>query len=390
MMDSTPFPIRAGSAMQGSVGRRLGRAVAGLLVTPLLAGSLAVLTPLPAGAIPTAVGTGYPYPNAPDCDEGATLNGCVVDAWNFYQGQCTSWVAWRLRAVNGVSFTNTYRQPAGYRWSNASNWPAAAARAGIAVDTRPARGAVAWYANHVAYVEAVNADGSIVISELNFDNHNGYRTRTARPGVSVGTVGYWPSKFIHIQDLAPAAPDLSQYRNSIVRWSGNAYANWFVTPDLKRLWIPDGGTFNELRARGFAGPHVLDSATLDRLPDQTNQWVASGSTWTGNRSLRRGMSVRSSDGRYLFAMQDDGNLVLYGPTGRALWATSFKTSAWGAQEYVIFQADGNLVTYGGGRAIWNSGTYGRGADRFVVQSDGNLVIYRGATPLWSSGTAGRT
>ena len=65
---------------------------------------------------------GYPYPNAPDCDEGATLNGCVVDAWRFYQGQCTSWVAYRLNQLNGVGFSNSYRQPSGQRWGDATQW----------------------------------------------------------------------------------------------------------------------------------------------------------------------------------------------------------------------------------------------------------------------------
>jgi uncharacterized membrane protein len=32
---------------------------------------------------------GYPYAGAPDCNETSGAN-CVVDAWNFYRGQCTS------------------------------------------------------------------------------------------------------------------------------------------------------------------------------------------------------------------------------------------------------------------------------------------------------------
>ena len=103
----------------------------------------------------------------------------------------------------------------------------------------------------------------------------------------------------------------------------------------------------------FAARHLL--ATLACL----GLWVASGASWRGNRTMRRGMSVRSTDGRYLFAMQTDGNLVLYGPSGRATWATDRLTGAWRSQEYVVFQPDGNLVTYGGGRPIWASNTAGR-------------------------------
>lgn len=88
-------------------------------------------------------------------------------------------------------------------------------------------------------------------------------------------------------------------------------------------------------------------------------------------------------------MQGDGELVMYGPSGRAIWSTDRFTSNWSSQEYVIFQGDGNLVTYGGGRAIWNTRTGGSGANHFEVQSDGNLVIYRGSTPVWDSLTTGR-
>jgi hypothetical protein len=192
-----------------------------------------------------------------------------------------------------------------------------------------------------------------------------------------------------IINQAPAV-DPAQYRNTLVRWDGDNVTTWFVTPDGRRLWIPDGGTFNELKARGFAGPHTLSATVLDKLPDMNGRWVASGAYWGHNRTLRRGMSVRSTDGRYQFAMQLDGNLVLYGPSGRAIWATSWHTSGWSAQEYVVFQADGNLVTYNGSRAIWASGTGGSGAGTFVIQNDGNLVIYRGSGAVWASNTSGRT
>lgn len=139
---------------------------------------------------------GYPYPNAPDCTEVGSDNGCVIDAWRFYQGQCTSWVAYRLNQRSGVPFSNSY---AGRHWGNASNWGGAARAAGIAVNLTPAVGAVAWYAsNHVGYVEEVRGDGSVVMSEMNRDTHNGFDAATViRPG------NRWPSGFIHIRDLSP-------------------------------------------------------------------------------------------------------------------------------------------------------------------------------------------
>ena len=43
-----------------------------------------------------AAGYGYPYPAAPDCNEGSLGAGCVGDSRGLLQGQCTSWVAYRL------------------------------------------------------------------------------------------------------------------------------------------------------------------------------------------------------------------------------------------------------------------------------------------------------
>jgi hypothetical protein len=71
--------------------------------------------------------------------------------------------------------------------------------------------------------------------------------------------------------MPPPANDLAKYNNTIVQWDGDTKAQktaWLVS-NGKRYWIPDGGTFNCLKSRGVAGPVVLPSGVLDRLPDQT-------------------------------------------------------------------------------------------------------------------------
>jgi hypothetical protein len=175
----------------------------------------------------------------------------------------------------------------------------------------------------------------------------------------------------------------------IVQWSGDTKAQktaWYVTPDLRREWIPDAATYYCLKGRGAPGPDVLSSTMLNHLPDQTNMWVPCGDTMATNRTLRRGMSLRSSDGRYLFVLQGDGNLVLYGPSGHALWANNkFNT------DFAIMQSDGNFVCYtNGGSPTWASNTAGSGGNRLVVQSDGNVVIYSSTRAVWATNTAGRT
>ena len=56
-------------------------------------------------------------------------------------------------------------------------------------------------------------------------------------------------------------------------------------------------------------------------------------------------------------MQTDGNVVLYDPHGKPIWASD--TYGKGQQPYsLIMQDDQNLVAYGkGGVPIWSSNTY---------------------------------
>ncbi|XP_010920490.1 mannose-specific lectin-like [Elaeis guineensis] len=63
--------------------------------------------------------------------------------------------------------------------------------------------------------------------------------------------------------------------------------------------------------------------------------------------------------------------------------------SWGPYTFPM-QTDCNLVLYDSGRAVWASGTYGKGSNCFLrMQSDGNLVVYgNGNTPLWASNTGG--
>jgi hypothetical protein len=98
--------------------------------------------------------------------------------------------------------------------------------------------------------------------------------------------------------------------------------------------------------------------------------------------LKKGDYLTSANGRYKLIFQRDGNLVLYGPRDRALWASHTQ----GRQvERCIMQTDGNLVLYlRGGQAIWNSQTYRFAGSFLWLQDDGNLVIYY---PVWNTGTA---
>jgi peptidoglycan DL-endopeptidase CwlO len=88
-------------------------------------------------------------------------------------GYCTYWVA-KLRAQAG--------NPVPTNLGNAATWATRAAAMGLPTGTTPRVGAAVVTktagAGHVAYVTAVNADGSITVSEMNHSGWNRVDTRT--------------------------------------------------------------------------------------------------------------------------------------------------------------------------------------------------------------------
>jgi surface antigen len=238
---------------------------------------------------------GYPYRNAPDCQEDANHPGidCTsadLDSWGFYQGQCTSWAAYRLNQLTGAGFTNTYKLPKGQRWSNAGNWETAAHTAGIAVNGTPAVGSIAWYkSGHVAVVEQVNSPTSIVISEMNTDYHNGFAVH-AITTTSTTTGSGWPTAFIHIKDVpqtaTPPAPPSGYHAGRQVtidkhatggvsghKGPGNSYAVGPTRPANSALWIVCYVTGQSIK-----GPY--DTTAMWDLSDDgyyyTDAWLYTG------------------------------------------------------------------------------------------------------------------
>ncbi len=111
----------------------------------------------------------------------------VVFAGNRYAyGYCT-WYAFNKRAAAG--------RPIGSNWGNATTWAALARASGFAVDKNPQAGDVfqtsgGWGGyGHVGYVERVNEDGSILVSEMNYAGWNRVSSRTIDAS-QVGTLNY--------------------------------------------------------------------------------------------------------------------------------------------------------------------------------------------------------
>ena len=102
---------------------------------------------------------------------------------------CTSYVAWALHA-NGQR-TDWFVPGA----MDARNWPHVASLSGLTVSRRPRIGAVAVWPHqappfgHVAYVTAVEANGTIAVAEYNLEPEPGEKTFTFDVRHDVETTG---------------------------------------------------------------------------------------------------------------------------------------------------------------------------------------------------------
>lgn len=114
-------------------------------------------------------GGGYPgkWANAP-------INA-YVDNWGLYSRQCVSYTAWKVWSVGRFV-------PHFMGAGNANQWPTTAAKHGIPNGSTPKVGSVAiqyiGYYGHSMYVEAVNSDGTIVVSDYNLAWDGVYRKYT--------------------------------------------------------------------------------------------------------------------------------------------------------------------------------------------------------------------
>ena len=113
-------------------------------------------------------------------------NTPVFNHQNLYTwGQCTYHVFNRRAEIGkGIS---TY-------WWNANNWDNAAAADGYTIDNRPTVGSIAQtdvgYYGHVMFIERVNNDGSILVSEMNYSAAPGILTYRTVPAYQVNNYRY--------------------------------------------------------------------------------------------------------------------------------------------------------------------------------------------------------
>lgn len=119
--------------------------------------------------------------SGPACGGGYPARWCeipqdsVIDSWGMYNRECVSYTAFKV-AVSGRNM------PYWGGVGNANQWPGDARAAGIPVDGNPQAGDVAISTRgaygHAMYVEGVNGDGTINISQYNASLDGRYSTRS--------------------------------------------------------------------------------------------------------------------------------------------------------------------------------------------------------------------
>ncbi len=124
--------------------------------------------------------TTYTYTYLGDTSERQNIQ--VVGYYSIGRGQCVDWASYMRPDLGGLML------------GNANAWARNAAARGYAVDRTPSAGAIfqtssGWY-GHVGYVEAVNGDGSITVTEMNY-SYVPYRViRATIPANKVGNFNY--------------------------------------------------------------------------------------------------------------------------------------------------------------------------------------------------------
>jgi surface antigen len=144
-------------------------ALALLVMSAVPAVNVFAATPVYAASVMQTVnGAQYPYANA------AWPNN-EADPWGMYKRQCVSYAAWAVSASGR-------HMPYWGGKGTASMWDDNARAAGIPVDSSPRAGDVAVRNSgsygHVMYVNSVNTDGTINVSQYNADYNGTYSTAT--------------------------------------------------------------------------------------------------------------------------------------------------------------------------------------------------------------------
>jgi surface antigen len=208
----------------------------------------------------------------------------VLDQWREYNRECTSFAAWALYSRDG------YNMPFN---ANANNWGPKAAALGIAVNSTPAAGSIAWSNagsfGHVAYVVSVSGV-NVNIEEYNEHGNGLYDARTVASSAFTG--------YIHFHDQAaqpaPASPPGGPIQGSSAPIQGSTtpvqgsttpvQGSAPIPPPAARQYAETTGglvhTWTDYaNAGGAEGPSIPSNATVQIACKIGGFAVADGDTW---------------------------------------------------------------------------------------------------------------
>lgn len=326
-------------------------------------------------------------PAAWAADEPTTLGPCLGDgcdggAWQAARGianeasywgmspghNCTNYVAWRL-GLDGIAQPTTHP-------GNASTWAINAVVDGYLVDLTPEVGAIAqWDGSaggygvdgHVAYVEAVYDDGTILVSEDHW-----------RDGAQTGPLTY----------RVVAASSVSNFIHYATETTRLRVANRSAESWTTRV----SGTTVEPRA--LAATTLLDRGAEIYFPDGGRLWQATPdaggwtATDTGIESNSTSLSAVTLDGTRPYVMSlDDGVLVMSvrTPSGWQRMSTGYQITGdvsavdlGGLVPTVFVSQGGRLWQIAGGAEGWRAASTGAevwGPIAAVVGADGWPVVF---------------
>lgn len=326
--------------------------------------ALSGLASLPA----SAVSPGDVPCTGDECDGGAwaAARGASNENsyWGMYPGHnCTNYVAWRLISA-GVERPATHP-------GKAADWAANAVADGYLVDDVPEVGAVAQWesfasgygeAGHLAYVERLNEDGTILVSEDYWGN-----------GSQVGPLTY------RIVDPASVSNFIHYFRSTDWLRTSSASAGTWNTRVAGLDLEPDA-----LAAFSISGSGVelfyTEEGMLWQAAEGATGWTA---TNTGVRSTSTTLSVTSMDGVRPYVMSvDDGALLMSVrtemgwqrmSTGFAIRGNISAVDLGGLFPTVYLAQDGGLWELWGDNEGWHSrstGVEAWGAISAVVNAAG--------------------
>jgi hypothetical protein len=237
---------------------------------------------------------------------------------------------------------------------------------------------------------------------------------TAYPDITVPSVTYMNGNWIGRDVAVQAVREVE--RESVKLIEDGAYTKMVSSLGDAKYYVGKITDFDAAKWSSYsdaAGNYVLKESQ-DQASYQYYKLIFTETRAPGNVvQIAEVTPLRVGEDQHAGAklvLQDDRNLVLYGPDGKAYWATGTYTGTHGdtlaVEQSLVrgqslisnngaysltLQQDGDLALelfkgMQGSTVLWNSNTAGKGVDRAVMQSDTNFMLYAGSTPVWGTAT----